>query len=115
MFPAGATVRGGYYVNRDELDVVAIAGKEGTLPGSSGQRFYPVSTLAVVAMTPLLGALFVILMPVIALTLALGQSGRLSFAGFKTRARRLLSVSSLGRGRAADPGARKKRQSGNGG
>jgi hypothetical protein len=104
MVPAGATVRAGYYFNRDELDLIAIAGPEGTLPGNSGQRYYPVPTLAVLGVTPLLGVLFVILVPIIPLVLALGQRGHASSAGTKARIRRWLSLRPFRGGRPSPRG-----------
>ena len=62
---AGATVNGGYYVNRDRLDLIAIGGPEGTLPGEDGQRYLAVPAWAVLPLAPLLGGFFLVLRPLV--------------------------------------------------
>ena len=92
MFTAGAMVKGGFYFNRDKLDLVAVSGKEGTLPGGEGQRFFRVPALAVVALAPVLGGLFVVFMPFIGFALVLQHLGRVALAGIKRAGRGLLFV-----------------------
>jgi len=89
MLRAGTTVEGGYYFNRDQLDLVAVAGKAGTLPGAEGQRYYRVPTLAVLLLAPALGALFVVLLPLIALLVVLRPLGRPTLVGAKRASRSL--------------------------
>jgi hypothetical protein len=63
MFTAGATVKGGFYFNRDKLDLVAVSGNQGTLPGQEGHRYIRVPAVAMLLLAPLLGGLFVVFMP----------------------------------------------------
>ncbi len=92
MFTAGAVVKGGFYFNRDKLDLVAVSGKEGTLPGAEGQRYFHVPALAVIALAPVLGGLFVVFMPFIGFALVLQHLGRLTLAGIKRAGRGVLFV-----------------------
>ncbi len=69
MTTAGTLVKGGFYLNRDAWDLVAISGKEGILPGSEGQRFLKVPAWAVLALAPVLGGLFVVFLPLIGFAL----------------------------------------------
>ena len=92
MFLAGAKVKAGYYLNRDELDLIAVGGKEGSLPGPDGQRFYRIPLLTVVLLAPLLGSLFVFLMPLVAFALLFKHRGRLSLAGAKAKVRGFFSA-----------------------
>jgi len=64
-FPAGSTVRGGFYVNRDKLDLVVVSGKEGSLPDEVG-RYARVPATAALVLGPLLGGLFVGVAPCLA-------------------------------------------------
>ena len=92
MVTAGTLVKGGFYFNRDKLDLVAVSGKQGTLPGAEGQRYFRVPVLAVIALAPVLGGLFVVFMPFIGFALVLQHLGRLTLAGAKRAGRGLLFV-----------------------
>jgi hypothetical protein len=92
MMTAGTLVRGGFYFNRDKLDLVTVSGKEGLLPGAEGQRFLRVPVLAVVLLAPVLGGLFVMFMPFIGFALVFQHLGRLMLAGVKRTGRALASV-----------------------
>lgn len=65
-FAAGSTVRGGFYVNRDKLDLVVVSGKEGPLPAEEGP-YCRVPALAALLLAPLLGGLFVAVAPCLGL------------------------------------------------
>jgi hypothetical protein len=92
MYTAGSIVKGGFYFNRDKLDLVAVSGKEGALPGTEGHRFIRVPALAVVALAPVLGGLFVVFMPFIGFALVLQHLGRLSLTGVKRAARAVMFI-----------------------
>jgi hypothetical protein len=81
MFTAGSMVKGGFYLNRDRWDLVAVSGKEGTLPGAEGQRYRRIPALAVVLLAPILGALFVIFMPFIGFVMVGQYLGRALLKG----------------------------------
>jgi hypothetical protein len=87
MVTAGSLVKGGFYFNRDQWDLVAVGGKEGVLPGSPGQRCRPVPTWAVVLLAPLLGAVFVFLLPLVGLGLAGRYLGRGLLKGLRAAGR----------------------------
>jgi len=92
MFTAGSMVRGGFYFNRDKLDLVAVSGKEGALPGADGQRYLRIPALAVILLAPMLGGLFVVFMPFIGFALVLQHLGRMSLSGAKRASRALLFI-----------------------
>jgi hypothetical protein len=92
MLTAGATVEGGFYFNRDRLSLVAVSGKEGTLPGNEGHRFIRIPALAVLFLAPLLGGLFVVFMPFIGFVLVLQHLGRLSLVAVRRAGRGVLGI-----------------------
>lgn len=92
MFLAGTTVKGGFYFNRDKLDLVAVSGREGTLPGQDGHRFIRIPALAMLLLAPLLGGLFVVFLPLIGFALVLQQLGRLCLSATRRAVRGVLSI-----------------------
>lgn len=92
MMTAGTLVKGGFYFNRDKMDLIAVSGKEGMLPGADGQRYLRVPVLAVLLLAPLLGGLFVMFMPFIGFALVFQHLGRLMLSGVKRAGRGLLFV-----------------------
>jgi len=92
MLTAGTLVKGGFYFNRDKLDLITVSGKEGPLPGADGQRYLRVPVLAVLLLAPVLGGLFVMFMPFIGFALVLQHLGRLMVSGVKHAGRKLLLV-----------------------
>ena len=80
MTTAGTLVKGGFYLNRDAWDLVAVSGKEGILPGSEGQRFTRVPAWAVLALAPVLGGLFVVFLPLIGFALVFMYLARATLA-----------------------------------
>ena len=92
MMTAGTMVKGGFYFNRDKLDLIAVSGKEGMLPGADGQRYLRVPVLAVILLAPVLGGLFVMFMPFIGFVLVFQHLGRLMLSGAKRAGRGLLFV-----------------------
>ena len=92
MMTAGTLVKGGFYFNRDKLDLITVSGKEGLLPGAEGQRFLRVPVLAVLLLAPVLGGLFVMFMPLVGFALVFQHLGRLMLAGVKRTGRALAFV-----------------------
>ena len=78
MITAGTIVRGGYYLNRDAWDLIAVNGKEGVLPGTDGQRYLKLPFWAVLGLAPLLGTMFVMFLPMIGFVLVFMRLGQLS-------------------------------------
>ena len=92
MMTAGTMVKGGFYFNRDKLDLITVSGKEGLLPGADGQRYLRVPVLAVLLLAPVLGGLFVMFMPFIGFALVFQHLGRLMVSGVKRGVRGLAFV-----------------------
>ena len=90
MTTAGTTVKGGFYFNRDAWDLVTVSGKEGVLPGTSGQRCLRIPVWAVLALAPVLGGLFVVFLPFIGFALVFTHLGRMSAAGARRAVHGLL-------------------------
>jgi len=76
MCTAGSMVKGGFYFNRDRWDLVAVGGKEGPLPGAEGERYRRVPAWAALGLAPLLGGLFVMVLPFIGCALLARYAGR---------------------------------------
>jgi len=83
MVTAGATVEGGFYLNRDAWDLIAINGKDGVLPGNQGQRYIKLPVWAVLAIAPAAGGLFVVFLPLIGFALVGLWAGRNCWSGGK--------------------------------
>jgi hypothetical protein len=81
MLTAGATVPGGYYLDRDELDLIVVNGREGGLPGAAGTRYVRVPAWAALLAGPVLGALCVVVIPLLAVVRALPRLGRAGLGG----------------------------------
>jgi hypothetical protein len=92
MTTAGTTVKGGFYFNRDAWDLVTVSGKEGVLPGASGQRCMRVPVWAVLALAPVLGGLFVVFLPFIGFALVFMHLGRLSISGARRAVHSVLTL-----------------------
>jgi hypothetical protein len=61
------TVKGGYYLNTADWKLEVVAAPAGVLPGEGATRYTRVPTLAMLAVAPLMGMVFVILLPFIGL------------------------------------------------
>ncbi len=101
MITAGTTVEGGYYLNRDAWDLVAVSGKQGVLPGEEGDRFIKLPALAVLGLAPVAGGLFVAFLPLVGFALVSYYAGR----GAWVRGKRLFEAGKPARGSSEKDGA----------
>lgn len=62
----GMVVQGGYYWNRTDWTLEMIEHRD-ALPGGAAARFVRVPTVAMFALAPILGGLFVVFLPFIGL------------------------------------------------
>lgn len=85
MLTAGTKVQGGYYLNRDKLDLIAIGGNDGVLPGDAGQRYYRLPPWAVLLLAPVAGGLFAMAMPLIGVFVVIRHLGRRLFSTRRNR------------------------------
>jgi hypothetical protein len=92
MLTAGTMVKGGFYFNRDKLDIITMSGKEGTLPGADGQRYLRVPVLAVLFLAPVFAFLFVVFMPLIGVALVLRPLFRPSLSAIRRVRRGLVYI-----------------------
>ena len=65
----GTEVSEGYYLNVRRWALVPVAKGGGRLPGGAADAFVQLSTSMVLALTPVLGGLFVVFLPVIGFVL----------------------------------------------
>ncbi len=86
MLTAGTMVKGGYYLNRDKLDLIAMSGKEGILPGDAGERYIRVPVWAAVLLAPMAGGMFAMLMPAVGFAVVFHHLGRGLFGKKKNSA-----------------------------
>jgi hypothetical protein len=62
----GSKVPAGFYFNKANWEIVTISGKKGgLLPGNAGTDYFKVPAGAMLVAAPVLGAAFVIFLPVI--------------------------------------------------
>ncbi len=73
---AGTRVRKGYYFGGASWTVQAVAQDGTVLPGDAGERYLRVPLPVVVAIAPLLGALFVVFLPCLGFVLAAQAAAR---------------------------------------
>src|ERR1035437_641871 len=64
-YQGGASVKGGFYWDTAELEVVTVDGKNGPLPGGPTQKYVKVPALLFIPLALVLGGLFVIFLPLI--------------------------------------------------
>ena len=92
-YAGGSRVKGGLYWGLAEWHILPIPKEGGILPGEAGTRYIRVPLVLMLVLGPIMGALFVIFLPVIGFGLLFG------FAGVKlyTVARKLAAGALLGR------------------
>lgn len=83
----GTTVKGGFYWNTAEWEVVTVEGKEGTLPGGAGCEYVRVPTLAFIPLSLVFGALYVVFLPFIGFAMLVSMTGRKGGRGLLVVAR----------------------------
>jgi hypothetical protein len=66
----GSKVPAGFYFNKNNWEIATVSGKKGgVLPGDAGTGYLKVPAVAMLAAAPVLGAAFVIFLPVIGFAL----------------------------------------------
>lgn len=71
----GHKVPAGFYFNRKNWEIVTVSGKKGgVLPGNAETEYLKVPALAMLAAAPVLGAAFVIFLPLIGFALFAGAA-----------------------------------------
>jgi hypothetical protein len=60
-------VKAGYYVSPARREIVSIERDGGELPGESGVRFFRIPFPLLMIVSPILGAMYVVLLPVLGL------------------------------------------------
>jgi hypothetical protein len=68
-YAGGTRVPGGYYWNPRHWSITPVTDEQGTLPGTSSDRFVRIPWGAALLLAPVLGGLFVVLLPFIGLAM----------------------------------------------
>ncbi len=68
-YTAGTRVKGGFYFNMDEWDMLVVPEEGQVLPGQEGNRYVKMPALGLFFAAPLLGAAFAMFLPFIGLAL----------------------------------------------
>ena len=70
-YQGGENVKGGFYWNTTELEVVTVDGKNGTLPGGPTQKYLKVPALALIPLAIGFSAMYVMFLPFIGFAMVL--------------------------------------------
>jgi hypothetical protein len=89
-YKGGSTVKGGFYWNTAEWEVVTVEGKKGRLPGGAGYEYVRVPTLAFIPLSLVFGALYVVFLPFIGFAMLVSMTGRKGGKGVVTVTRSLV-------------------------
>ncbi len=94
-FESGAAVGSGYYLNLSRWHVEPVERDGGRLPAGGG-KWIPVPTAAALALVPIMGALFLMFLPVIGFALTFRALASPVLGVFKTSAGDLAATMSPG-------------------
>ena len=76
----GAKVQSGFYFNKANWEIVTVSGKKGgVLPGDAKSDYLKVPAVAMLAGAPVLGAAFVVFLPVIGFALLASAAFKKAF------------------------------------
>ena len=85
----GQKVQGGFYLDRNEWEMVAVSGSKGVLPGGPDRRFVKIPMLAVLVAAPVIGGAYVLFLPLIGFAILLDHLGKKAFEGVRRGASRV--------------------------
>lgn len=97
-YAPGQHVEPGFYLNTRTLGMTAIGPRGGALPGPEGTWCLRVPALVLLLLAPLLGALYVVYLPLAGFALLFGHMGRWAAEALRSLARRPLPHEAPGRG-----------------
>ncbi len=72
-YTGNETVKGGYYLNTGEWKLEVVERPEGVLPGDVAARFVRVPALLMLPLAPIMGLVFVVLIPFFGLAVLIEQ------------------------------------------
>ncbi len=75
-YKGGANVKGGFYWNIAQWEVVTVEGKKGTLPADPGCEYMRVPTLAFIPLALVASGLYVIFLPFIGFAMLASLTAR---------------------------------------
>jgi hypothetical protein len=74
-YRGGTRVTPGFYWNRATWTLATISDAPGELPGGAADRYTKVPVVAVLALAPLMGAAYVMFLPLLGFALLFGTAG----------------------------------------
>jgi hypothetical protein len=89
-YQGGATVKGGFYWNTAEWEIVTVEGRRGTLADGPGYEYMRIPTLAFIPLSLVFGALYVVFLPFIGFAMLVSMGGRKGGRGLLVVARSIL-------------------------
>ena len=93
-FKGAETVRGGYYLNVRDGKLEVVEGASGVLPGDDVTRYARIPVVAMLVLAPLMGLLFVLLVPFLGVAVLIEQIWAKAYAA--AAARRMRSERAVG-------------------
>jgi len=94
-YESNATVKSGYYFNPITMNVVPVARDGERLPNEKG-TWFAIPTVAALALTPILGALFLMFLPAIGFVLVAEAAGKRIAGAFSASAGELAATMAPG-------------------
>jgi hypothetical protein len=85
-YTGNRTVKGGYYLNLREWKLEAVDGNVGVLPPGEEARYVRIPLLAMLVVAPVLGLLFVVVLPFLGLAVLIEEGWHLTMAAVARRA-----------------------------
>ena len=82
----GEKVPGGFYWKQNNWEIEVVKGNEGTLPGKTDTTYVRIPTLAMLLGAPVMGGLFVIVLPFLGFAMLASHLGKKAVAGVKEAA-----------------------------
>jgi hypothetical protein len=79
----GTAVKGGFYWNTADWEVVVVEGRHGTLPGGEGCTYLKMPTLLFIPLALTFGALYYVFLPFIGFAMLLSLIGRKTGRGMR--------------------------------
>lgn len=84
-YTGNRTVKGGYYLNVRDWKLEAVDGKVGTLPAGEEARYVRIPLPAMLVVAPVLGLLFVVLLPFLGLAVLIEEGWHLAITAVAAR------------------------------
>ena len=82
----GTKVKGGFYWRPAEWQIVTLSGESGVLPGGTSEGFFRIPVFGMLLLAPVMGALFVMFLPLIGFAMVLDQAAKATAGAVRSSA-----------------------------